>query len=120
MKKHTSMPKFLLRIEGLVLFIIATVLYFRFDGGMAMYFILFLFPDLAFIAYAINSKIGSIVYNIMHTYLLPGLLVLFGLAYGMIFLYIALIWFAHIGIDRALGLGLKYPNKFKNTHFTKV
>jgi hypothetical protein len=33
---------------------------------------------------------------------------------------IALIWFAHIGIDRALGYGLKYPDAFKHTHFNEV
>jgi uncharacterized protein DUF4260 len=27
---------------------------------------------------------------------------------------------AHIGIDRALGLGLKYPSGFKDTHLQRV
>jgi Domain of unknown function (DUF4260) len=29
---------------------------------------------------------------------------------------IALIWTAHIGFDRLLGFGLKYPTHFKDTH----
>jgi hypothetical protein len=29
---------------------------------------------------------------------------------------LALIWTAHIGMDRALGFGLKYPTAFGNTH----
>jgi hypothetical protein len=29
---------------------------------------------------------------------------------------LALIWFAHIGFDRLLGFGLKYPTRFKDTH----
>ena len=33
---------------------------------------------------------------------------------------IALIWLAHIGIDRALGYGLKYPTAFKDTHLQRV
>src|SRR3954470_22529461 len=28
----------------------------------------------------------------------------------------ALIWFAHIGLDRALGYGLKYDDSFQHTH----
>jgi hypothetical protein len=32
----------------------------------------------------------------------------------------ALIWLAHIGIDRALGYGLKYPTFFKDTHLQHV
>jgi hypothetical protein len=29
---------------------------------------------------------------------------------------LALIWLAHIGLDRALGYGLKYPTAFRHTH----
>jgi len=29
---------------------------------------------------------------------------------------LALIWFAHIGADRLLGFGLKYPTEFKDSH----
>jgi len=29
---------------------------------------------------------------------------------------VALIWVAHIGADRLLGFGLKYPEGFKPTH----
>jgi len=32
----------------------------------------------------------------------------------------ALIWLAHIGFDRALGFGLKYPTHFKDTHLQHV
>jgi hypothetical protein len=33
---------------------------------------------------------------------------------------LALIWSAHIGIDRLLGYGLKYPTAFKETHLGRV
>jgi hypothetical protein len=33
---------------------------------------------------------------------------------------IALIWLAHIGLDRMLGYGLKYPTEFKDTHMQHV
>jgi Domain of unknown function (DUF4260) len=29
---------------------------------------------------------------------------------------VGLIWIAHIGFDRALGYGLKYPTRFGDTH----
>jgi Domain of unknown function (DUF4260) len=32
----------------------------------------------------------------------------------------ALIWLAHVGADRALGFGLKYPTLFKDTHLQRV
>jgi hypothetical protein len=29
---------------------------------------------------------------------------------------LSLIWIAHIGLDRMLGFGLKYPTRFNDTH----
>lgn len=33
---------------------------------------------------------------------------------------LALIWGAHIGVDRALGYGMKYATAFKDTHLQRV
>jgi hypothetical protein len=33
---------------------------------------------------------------------------------------VSLIWLAHIGMDRALGYGLKYQMRFKDTHLQRV
>ena len=33
---------------------------------------------------------------------------------------VALAWFAHIGMDRLAGYGLKYPTDFKDTHLQWV
>ena len=35
-------------------------------------------------------------------------------------LAVGLVWLAHIGIDRALGYGLKYPTHFEDTHLQRV
>jgi hypothetical protein len=32
----------------------------------------------------------------------------------------SLIWLTHIGMDRAVGNGLKYPTGFKDTHLQRV
>lgn len=37
-----------------------------------------------------------------------------------LYLALALIWFVHIGIDRMLGYGLKYPEGFKITHLGTI
>lgn len=29
-------------------------------------------------------------------------------------------WAAHIGMDRMLGYGLKYPEKFQDTHLDRI
>jgi len=33
---------------------------------------------------------------------------------------VGLIWAAHVGIDRALGFGLKYPSAFTDTHLGSI
>jgi hypothetical protein len=33
---------------------------------------------------------------------------------------VALIWATHVGIDRALGYGLKYPSAFGDTHLGRI
>ena len=34
--------------------------------------------------------------------------------------HIAIIWFAHVGLDRAVGYGLKYASDFKDTHLGRI
>jgi hypothetical protein len=33
---------------------------------------------------------------------------------------VAIVWFAHIGLDRALGYGLKYADGFQHTHLGTI
>jgi len=84
-----------------------------------LFALLFLAPDLSMIGYAINAKAGSITYNAIHTYIGPLLLGAYSLARDdRTALLVALIWIAHIGFDRMLGYGLKYPTRFKDTHLS--
>lgn len=51
-------------------------------------------------------------YNIAHRYLTAALALLTSLP-------VALIWIAHIAIDRAIGYGLKYGERFKSAHLAR-
>jgi hypothetical protein len=76
---------------------------------------------LSFIAYLSDPKSGAIVYNAAHSYLAPVALLTTGFAAGEpLVLSIAMIWLAHIGIDRALGYGLKYQAGFGFTHLGRI
>jgi uncharacterized protein DUF4260 len=111
----------LLRLEGVVLFAGMTLLYALWDGSWWVYAILFLAPDLSFAAYLAGPRAGAIVYNAAHSYLLPVALMTTGLAMASpLVLSIAMIWLAHIGIDRALGYGLKYQAGFAFTHLGRI
>ena len=121
MRNNFSMPRILLHLEGLALLITALILYGNqnFSWGT---FALFLFaPDLAIIPYAINKRAGQIVYNIVHTTILPLALALYSVMNANdLALQASLIWFAHIGMDHLFGYGFKYPGDFKDTHFSHV
>ncbi len=116
-----SLPNALLRIEGLTAFLGALALYAN-QGGSWLLFVLLLFaPDLSMVGYLANPRIGGIVYNAVHVYSAPAVLTALSLASQWpLGLQIALIWFAHIGMDRTLGFGLKYPTAFKDTHFQRI
>ena len=117
----TGGVKTLLRLEGLTLFIGMTLLYGLWDGSWWVYLILFLVPDLSFAAYLAGPKFGAVVYNAAHSYLAPVTLMTSGLAGASpLTLSIAMIWLAHIGIDRALGYGLKYTEGFSFTHLGRI
>jgi hypothetical protein len=113
--------KTLLRLEGLTLFAGMTLLYAVWGGSWWIYAILFLAPDLSFAAYLSGPRIGAIVYNAAHSYMAPVALLTTGLALpSPLLLSFAMIWMAHIGIDRALGYGLKYAAGFGFTHLGRI
>ncbi|TMK43944.1 MAG: DUF4260 family protein, partial [Alphaproteobacteria bacterium] len=113
--------KILLRLEGLTLFAGMTLLYAIWGGSWWVYAVLFLLPDLSFAAYLADAKTGAIVYNAAHSYMAPVALMTTSFAFASpLWLSIAMIWMAHIGIDRALGYGLKYGAGFTFTHLGRI
>ncbi|MDI4236900.1 DUF4260 domain-containing protein [Bradyrhizobium sp. 31Argb] len=117
----TGGVRLLLRLEGLTLFVGMTVLYAMWGGSWWVYAILFLAPDLSFAGYVIGPKEGAVIYNAAHSYMAPVALMTAGFATAEpLVLSIAMIWLAHIGIDRALGYGLKYQAGFGFTHMGRI
>src|SRR5688572_17975431 len=114
-------PRVLLRIEGLAVLIAALVGYHAIGASWPLFAGLLLVPDLALLAYISGPRIGALAYNAVHTYIGP--LALTALAYlGIVpnAWPFCLVWIAHIGMDRALGLGLKFSSAFQHTHLGTV
>ncbi|MET4216812.1 hypothetical protein ACVWWG_008297 [Bradyrhizobium sp. LB7.2] len=110
-----------LRLEGLTLFVGMVMLYWTWDGSWAVFALLFLVPDLSFLAYLADAKFGALVYNAAHSYMAPVALMTLGFGFASpLTLSIALIWLAHIGLDRTLGYGLKYAAGFGFTHLGRI
>lgn len=112
-------PKTILRVEGIALFVTATAAYFAIDAPLWLFVVLALAPDLSMLGYLVGPRVGSDIYNAFHTYLAPIALGAVGVWVGVTPLsWVALVWVAHVGADRAVGYGLKYPTGFKHTHLS--
>lgn len=116
-----KMPRLLLHLEGAAVLITALIFYGQNGYSWWLFALLLLAPDLSAVGYLHSQAIGSLCYNTVHTYVLPIALVVLSLLLNWeLGLQLAFIWLAHIGMDRLVGYGLKYPDGFKITHFNKV
>ncbi len=114
-------PALLVRLEGLAVLLTAVALYWAVDGSWVLFGLLILVPDLSLLGYLASKRVGAATYNLIHTMLLPLGLGLYAIvAFERWAGLGALIWLAHLGIDRAAGFGLKYPSGFKDTHLGRL
>jgi hypothetical protein len=115
------LPRTLLRAEGAAVAVAAAVLYFHAGYPWWLLIALVLAPDLSMIGYLGGSATGAVAYDLAHTTVWPILLGALGLLAGSdLPVELALIWLVHIGVDRAVGYGLKYPAGFEETHLQRV
>ena len=115
------LPRVLLHVEGAVVAAVSVTVYLWAGYPWWLLVVLALAPDLAMLAYLAGPRIGALVYDLAHTYALAVPLAALGLVADLeAAVQIGLIWIAHIGIDRAVGYGLKYPTRFDNTHLQRV
>ncbi len=114
-------PRAWLRLEGAGLLAGAAFAYGQLGGGWRLAVATGLLPDLALLAYLVGPRWGARAYNLTHNTLLPAALLLGSwIAASSLGGQLALIWLAHIGLDRALGFGLKYGSGFADTHLGQL
>jgi hypothetical protein len=112
------------RFEG-ALFCAAAVLWLwgsAPDWPVWLWVALALAPDLSMLGYIFGPRIGAAAYNAAHLYAGGALLAGIGNGFGFPALWtdIGLIWLAHVGVDRALGYGLKEATGFTDTHLGRI
>ena len=111
---NLTLPPTLVRIEGAVMLALSILLYGLEGESWLLFVVLFLVPDLSMLGYLGGPRIGAVSYNLFYTHAPPGMLAAFGLLAGSSLLVsVALVWFSHIGFDRMVGFGLKYPTNFR-------
>ena len=116
-----SGPQRWLRLEGFAVLATAVTLYAQGGYSWWLFVLLLLAPDLAMVGYLANPRLGAQLYNVVHNYAV--VLVGLGIAYVTAtpwLLAVSLIWLAHVGMDRAVGYGLKYSDQFKHTHLDGI
>ncbi len=98
-QRDPTNPGIVLRLEGIAMFVVMLLLYRELGLSWWLFVLLFLLPDLSILAYLADTKIGAVVYNVVHTYLLPAILFVFGfVGEGSILMGLGLIWGAHIAL----------------------
>ena len=114
-------PKVLLRLEGLALCLGALAGFSITTQPWWLFAVLILVPDLSIAGYLFGNRAGAVIYNTAHVTIIPLGLALAALVLADLRIFaIAMIWLAHIGIDRALGYGLKYAQGFGYTHLGRI
>jgi hypothetical protein len=116
---YVTRPDVLLRLEGLLALVLGCIAYQHlYPHRWGLFALLFLVPDVSLLGYVRGSNQRSAAfYNLVHNYVFPLALGLFAWERsGVMAGKIALIWLSHIGLDRCLGFGLKFPGSFRYTH----
>ncbi len=106
-----------LRLEATLWLTLSLAAFHFLQGSWILFAFCILIPDLGILGYAINSKVGGISYNLLHSEVGPLILGVVGYFTGQqLLIKLALVWFCHINFDRMLGIGLKTKEKFDETH----
>jgi hypothetical protein len=110
-----------LRIEGVAAFVAGLAIFGATGGPWLLALPLLLVPDISMIGYLRGPRLGAITYNLVHNWAL-GLGVLgLGIWSGVDGVTLAgAILVAHVGMDRAMGYGLKLPTSFQETHLGRI
>jgi Domain of unknown function (DUF4260) len=111
----------ILRAEQVAVFVAGVAAYLAMGGHPLWLLPLLLVPDLSMVGYLVGPVAGAVTYNLAHNLVLG--LVLLGIGWFAALAPLALagaVLLAHVGMDRALGYGLKLPTGFADTHLGRI
>lgn len=113
--------RLLLQAEGLPILAAGVIAYGQLGGPWVALLPLIFVPDISMIGFLRDARLGALTYNLGHNLVTAGALLGLGLGLSIGWLAIAgAVLVAHIGMDRTMGYGLKYPTAFKDTHLQRV
>lgn len=109
------------RLEGLAWLALAVFAFEASSWSWWWFVALLLAPDLSMVGYLTGPRLGAVGYNLGHAVVGPLAMIaawFAGAPSG--FLAGGSIWLGHIGMDRALGYGLKLSDGFQHTHLGRI
>ena len=110
-------PTIAQRLEGAALFVAALFAFSASGWSWWWLTLLVLSIDVSMAGYLVGPRVGAATYNAGHALVGPAVLLAWSFATGSpALLALGAVWLAHIGLDRALGYGLKHPDGFHHTH----
>jgi hypothetical protein len=110
-----------LRAEGVAILVAGVVIWLAIGGPPLLLIPAWLLVDLSMIGYLRGPLLGSMTYNAAHNLVLPLALLGLGWWIGTGWpLLVGAVFLTHIGLDRALGYGLKLPTDFRDTHLGRI
>jgi len=116
------------RVEaGAVALIALVAVVTLYPGWWWMVLAAFLAFDLSMVGYVRSPAAGATTYNLVHNYAFPALAGIAALVLEPVSAeastaagVLACAWAFHVGVDRALGYGLKLPDSFTHTHLGRI
>jgi hypothetical protein len=111
----------IVRSEAVAAFVTGLALWFANDGSLLWVAPALLLPDVSMVGYLGGARLGALTYNAVHNWTLA--LAVLGLGWWLSnvpALLIGAVLVAHVGMDRALGYGLKLPTSFQDTHLGRI
>lgn len=113
--------KWILRIESAAIAVVGIVAYLSLGGNPLVLIPALLAPDLSILGYLAGPRVGAVTYNLVHNWATASILALLAIVLGDLWpLLVGAVVAAHVGMDRALGYGLKLPTAFQDTHLGRI
>ncbi len=111
----------ILRAEGAAALVAALLVWAQLGGNWLIFALVLLLPDVSMLGYLRGPVLGSLTYNLVHNWALALAAIGVGFALDAPWLTLAgVVLVAHVGLDRLLGYGLKYPSAFTDTHLGRI
>jgi hypothetical protein len=113
--------KWILRIESAAIAVVGIVAFLSLGGQPLVLIPALLAPDLSALGYLAGPRVGAVTYNLVHNWATASVLALLAMGLNELWPLLAgAVVAAHVGMDRALGYGLKLPTSFQDTHLGRI